>query len=122
MSIIRGASENGSRTRKEHLCELASILVPRRIGRQCWLPLGRLTRWVLRHSVCSITTMPPAGLAVSVWLVALWRAGSGGSFSFADPDAQVGYAYAPNRQQPYILDDPLELALRNAFYRCLQNK
>jgi hypothetical protein len=49
--------------------------------------------------------------------------GSGGSFAFADPDAPVGYyAYAPNRQRSYILDDLLELALGNAFYRCLQNK
>ncbi len=47
--------------------------------------------------------------------------GSGGSFAFADPEAGVGYAYAPNTQRPYILDDPLELALRNAFYRCLRS-
>ena len=38
--------------------------------------------------------------------------GAGGSFGFADPQAQVGFAYA-------IWDDPREKALRDAVYRCL---
>jgi CubicO group peptidase (beta-lactamase class C family) len=53
---------------------------------------------------------------------AFGAAGSGGSFAFADPEAQVGYAYTPNKQGPYVLDDPRELALRNAFYSCLQKQ
>jgi CubicO group peptidase (beta-lactamase class C family) len=43
--------------------------------------------------------------------------GSGGSFGFADPGAQVGYAYVTNKQGAGILDDPREKALRDAFYR-----
>ena len=38
-----------------------------------------------------------------------------GSFAFADPDAQVGYAYAMNKVGGYMWDDPREKSLRDAF-------
>lgn len=41
--------------------------------------------------------------------------GTGGSFAFADPHAQVGYAYVPNRMGTR-LQDPREAALRRAMY------
>jgi CubicO group peptidase (beta-lactamase class C family) len=46
--------------------------------------------------------------------------GVGGSFCYVDPDAQVGYAYAPNRMGPRPWDDPREKAVRDAFMRCLR--
>jgi len=45
--------------------------------------------------------------------------GMGGAMGFADPERQVGYAYAPSRSGLYLWDDPREKALRDAFYRCL---
>jgi CubicO group peptidase (beta-lactamase class C family) len=47
--------------------------------------------------------------------------GSGGSFGFADPDAQVGYAYVMNHQGVRVLDEPREKILRDTFYRCLHS-
>ena len=44
--------------------------------------------------------------------------GTGGSFGFADPHAQIGYAYFPNRMGAR-LTDPRELAIRTAMYRSI---
>jgi CubicO group peptidase (beta-lactamase class C family) len=44
--------------------------------------------------------------------------GAGGSFGFADPHAQIGYAYIPNRMGTH-LEDPREGALRRAMYRSI---
>ncbi len=52
-------------------------------------------------------------------LAAFGGVGSGGSFGFADPDAQVGYAYVMNHQGVSVLDEPREKILRDTFYRCL---
>jgi len=45
--------------------------------------------------------------------------GAGGSFGFADPDAQVGYAYVMNKMDFYLMDDPRERPLRDALYRAI---
>lgn len=45
--------------------------------------------------------------------------GAGGSFGFADPDAQIGYGYIPNRKGVTMGGDPRDAALRRALYSAL---
>ena len=45
--------------------------------------------------------------------------GAGGSFGFADPDAQIGYGYIPNRKGVTLGGDPRDVALRRALYSAL---
>jgi CubicO group peptidase (beta-lactamase class C family) len=44
--------------------------------------------------------------------------GSGGSFGFADPQAEIGYGYILNEMGRYF-EDPRELALRTAMYHSI---
>ena len=42
--------------------------------------------------------------------------GAGGSLGFADPGAQIGYGYIPNRKSVAMGGDPRDAALRKALY------
>lgn len=42
--------------------------------------------------------------------------GAGGSLGFADPEAQIGYGYIPNRKSMALGGDPRDVALRRALY------
>ncbi len=42
--------------------------------------------------------------------------GAGGSLGFADPKAQIGYGYVPNRKSVALAGDPRDVAIRNALY------
>ena len=42
--------------------------------------------------------------------------GAGGSLGFADPEAQIGYGYIPNRKSTTIGGDPRDVALRRALF------
>jgi CubicO group peptidase (beta-lactamase class C family) len=45
--------------------------------------------------------------------------GAGGSFGFADPQNQIGYAYVMNRMGAKMGGDSRDLALREAFFRLI---
>jgi CubicO group peptidase (beta-lactamase class C family) len=42
--------------------------------------------------------------------------GAGGSLGFADPQAQIGYGYIPNRKSVALRGDPRDVAIRKALY------
>ncbi|HEU4765850.1 MAG TPA: serine hydrolase, partial [Pyrinomonadaceae bacterium] len=42
--------------------------------------------------------------------------GAGGSLGFADPEAQIGYGYIPNRKSTAMGGDPRDIALRRALF------
>ncbi len=45
--------------------------------------------------------------------------GAGGSFGFADPDAEIGFCYGMNKSGFYLWDDPREKVLREAVYQVI---
>jgi CubicO group peptidase (beta-lactamase class C family) len=46
--------------------------------------------------------------------------GLGGSFAFADPDYNLGYAYAMVKMEYKMINDPREKVLRDAVYSCIK--
>ena len=85
-------------------------------------PSGGRTDLVLHiESVFSLGYVKPFPRFVfgSAAELAFGTPGAGGSFGFADPDTKIGFAYAMNRTGFRLYDDPRELALRSALYRCL---
>lgn len=61
---------------------------------------------------------PSSAFAFGSSMRAYGTPGAGGSFGYADPDLQMGFAYAPNRMDFYLVKDPREAALADAAERC----
>ena len=70
----------------------------------------------------SIETLRPGpGFDFGTSQRAFGTPGAGGSFGFADPDAQLGYAYVMNKMDYDIVDDPREKALRDAVHSSIRS-
>ena len=93
---------------------LASLTAPRDVERErdevmgvpSWMSLGFLK--------------PGPGLDFGSSRRAFGTPGAGGSFGYADPDAELGFAYVMNNMNFHMFDDPREKALRDAVLRSIR--
>jgi len=84
-------------------------------------PLGWRDEVLLVDTSFSLGFVKPFhGLELGISDKAFGCAGAGVGFAYADPDAQIGFAYASNKMSFYGQDDPREKAVRNVFYTCLE--
>jgi CubicO group peptidase (beta-lactamase class C family) len=72
------------------------------------------------HSNFSLGYIKPISGAQYGSESAFGHPGAGGSFAFADPKHELAFAYAMNRMDYYLNNDPREVALREAMYRCIR--
>ncbi len=89
---------------------LAAAIAPRTDGVD--LVLGLPARWAAGFLVNSDGLYGPNATAFG-------HSGWGGSFAFADPAAGICMGYTMNRMGTLLRDDPRDVALIEAAYRCL---
>lgn len=65
-------------------------------------------------------TKPFPGLTFGSDGRAYGTTGAGGSFGYADPSLGLGFAYAMNRMDFYLFEDPREVALSEAVRGCVR--
>jgi CubicO group peptidase (beta-lactamase class C family) len=90
------------------------------LSRPAQQPSGGTFDLVLRtHNIFSLGYIKPYKQVQFGSEEAFGHSGAGGSFAFADPKHELAFAYAMNRMDYYLINDPREAALRNAMYRCI---
>lgn len=72
------------------------------------------------HNIFSLGYIKPSRHSLFGSEAAFGHPGAGGSFAFADPKHELAFAYAMNRMDYYLINDPREVMLREAMYRCIQ--
>lgn len=86
-------------------------------------PSGGIYDLVLRtETQFSVGDIKPFGKSAFGSPKVVGHPSAGGSFAFADPEYELAFAYGMNRMDYYVLNDSREKALRDATYRCIENK
>lgn len=84
-------------------------------------PRGGIRDQVLKTDLCYSLGLekPSAGFLIGASPRAFGTFAVGGSFAFADPACEVGYAYVTNKHGFHTWDDPRERAVRDALAACV---
>ncbi len=116
--VARAYSEfaTGGKTLKIHQETLKALIQPAQV------PIGGSVDLVLHvETLFSLGFVKPSPLAPFGSEQAFGHSGAGGSFACADPKYGLAFAYAMNRMDYHLINDPREVALREAAYQCAAN-
>jgi CubicO group peptidase (beta-lactamase class C family) len=110
---LLGLGDNPLQMKAETVRELqASPLTPRQGGRDAILKID--TQYAFGFS------RPSQAMRFGSDGRAFGTFGAGGAFGMADPAGELAYAYVTNKMGFRLYDDPREVAVRDACYRCVQ--
>lgn len=115
MARLYGEFATGGNTLGLNPATLDALRQPARLP-----TFGRWDRVLKTNMVYSLGFVKPfREFAFSPSETAFGGAGTGGSNAFADPEARLGFAYAPNKLGFHQFNDPREKALCESVYACL---